>query len=412
MLPDKIEKLFWVLLIGWFILRTCLLGCQYTGNTDPVFKQEVLKYFSESDIEAGRNYELNGFWFKAIYGTIYILALVLLLRFGFFSYLWQKVSNLASEGIFKRDLLFILFFLAFLHILSFPSSFYFGYFMEKAAGFSNIDLTDWFIRYFKVVSLNLIIQTAFIVVILTFIRWFPQKWPWIVPLVSAITVAGSIILMPYLITPLFYNEKPLEEGELRNKLFEIANKANLSVKEIYVIDESRYSKHTNAYFSGFGSFRRIVLYDNLINSHTPDEVALIFAHEAGHWKYNHIIWGISCGLFGAFAICFLLYWIIDYLATVKWFGITYISSASSVPFFMIAYLLLQLFFAPIESQISQFMETQADKTSIELTGLKEVFKNAQIRLARDNKSDLLPHPFRVFWLYSHPIAIQRIHFAE
>ena len=79
---------------------------------------------------------------------------------------------------------------------------------------------------------------------------------------------------------------------------------------------------------------------------------------------------------------------------------------------MITYLILQLIFAPVESQISQFMERQADITSIELTGMKEVFKNAQIRLAKDNKSDLLPHPFRVFWLYSHPIAIDRIHFAD
>ena len=75
-------------------------------------------------------------------------------------------------------------------------------------------------------------------------------------------------------------------------------------------------------------------------------------------------------------------------------------------------IVLQLFFAPIESQISQYMETQADKTSIELTGLKEVFQKAEVRLAKDNKSDLLPHPFRVFWLYSHPIAIDRIRLAQ
>ena len=410
--PDKIEKLFWCLLICWFILRTFLLGCQFSGNTDPAFKQEILKYFSESDIEAGRNYALNGFWFKAIYGIIYILALVLLLRFGFFNNLWLRISKLVSEGLFKRDLVFTLAFLVILQILSFPSSFYFGYFMEKAAGFSNIDLTGWFLRYFKVVAINLAIHTSFFIVIIHIVRSLPNKWPWVVPLVTGIVAAISIILMPLIITPLFYNEKPLETGELRNKLFEIAKNANLEVKEIYVIDESRYSKHTNAFFSGFGRFRRIVLYDNLINSHTTDETALIFAHEAGHWKYNHMFWGLTCGIIGAFAVCYLIYWIFDYLTTVEWFGLSSLGSASSIPFFMITYLFLQLFFAPIESQISQFMETQADKCSIELTRLKDVFIKAQIRLAKDNKSDLLPHPFRVFWLYSHPIAIQRIHFAK
>ncbi len=410
--PEKIERIFWLIIIVWFLLRAFLLGCQYIGNTDEAFKMEVLKYFSEADIEASKAYSLNGFWFKAIYGTIHLLTLVLLLRFGFFEYLWTKITNLVGEGLFKNDLLFIICFLLILQLLSFPSSFYFGYLRENSAGFSNIDLFGWFLRYFKVIIINITIQSSFFIVILHLIRFFPDKWPLIVPLVSVIVVSISMLLIPYLITPLFYNEKPLESGELRDKLFEIANKAGLIVKEIYVIDESRYSKHTNAYFSGFGNFRRIVLYDNLISSHTPDEVALIFAHEAGHWKYNHILWGISCGFIGSILCCYLIYWLFGCISSVKWFGLTHIGSASVIPFFMICFFVFQLFFAPIESQISQFMEAQADKTSIELTGLKEVFKNAQIRLAKDNKSDLLPHPYRVFWLYSHPIAIKRIGFAD
>jgi STE24 endopeptidase len=83
----------------------------------------------------------------------------------------------------------------------------------------------------------------------------------------------------------------------------MAKKAGMQVEEVYVIDESRYSKHTNAYFTGVGSHRRIVLYDNLINSHTPGEAALIFAHEAGHWKYNHVTWGLGLGVLGI-APCF------------------------------------------------------------------------------------------------------------
>ena len=412
MLPDKIEKIFWCLIILWFIVRTVLLGCQYIGNTDPSYKQEVLKYFSETDIATSRNYSLSGFWFKAIYGAVYLIAIISLLRFGFFDYLWQKSINWVSSGLFKNELLFTVIFYIILDLLSFPASYYFGYLKESAAGFATVSFSGWLFRYLKIITINLLIQTSLVMVILFIIRNCPQKWPWITPLVTLIVVAGSMIIMPYIITPLFYNEKPLDKGELRDKLFEIAQKANLSVNEIYVIDESRYSKHTNAYFSGFGSFRRIVLYDNLINSHTTDEAALIFAHEAGHWKYNHILWGISCGFIGAFILCYFVYWVFDYVAVVKWFGLSDLGSAKILPFVTIIYMVFQLLLAPIESQISQFMETQADKSSIELTGLKEVFKNAQIRLAKDNKSDLLPHTFRVFWLYSHPIAITRIHFAD
>jgi STE24 endopeptidase len=410
--PERIEKIFWCLVIVWFLLRSSLLSCQYIGNTDPGFKQEVLKYFSETDIETGKAYALNGFLFKALYGAFYIFTLIILLCLGFFNSIWQKTVKLVGEGLFRSDLLFPFVFLFILSLLSFPSSLYFGYFKETASGFSNITSGSWFWYYFKAIALNIFLQGIFMWVVISIIHYFPTKWPWLLPLICSALVACSICIAPFIITPIFYNEKPLEKGEFRDKLFEIAKKAELSVNEIYVIDESRYSKHTNAYFSGFGSFRRIVLYDNLLTNHTPDEALMIFAHEAGHWKYSHMRWGLCCGLVGAFLVCFFVYWIFDYIAVVKWFGLYRIDSSSVIPFFMISYLILQLIFAPIESQISQFMEKQADLTSIELTGKNDVFKKAQIRLAKDNKSDLLPHPFRVFWLYSHPIAIDRIHFAD
>ena len=122
MTVEKIEKIFWCLVIAWFILRTCLLGCQYYGNTDPVLKQEVLKYFSEEDIQAGRSYALNGFWFKAVYGAVYVIVLILLLRFGFFSALWDKLGVWVGEKYKIREYLFPFCFLLILQMLSFPSS--------------------------------------------------------------------------------------------------------------------------------------------------------------------------------------------------------------------------------------------------------------------------------------------------
>lgn len=410
--PEKIEKIFWCIIVAWFILRACLLGCQYFGNTDPIFRQEILKYFSEEDIQVGRAYALSGFWFKAFYGAFYVVILILMLRLGFFGMLWDKLGVWFGEQYRIREYLFPFCFLIILQSLSFPSSLYFGYLRESAAGFSNVNLNGWLWLYFKSAALNVFLQGAFLVSVVEIIRWFPNKWPMVLPLISAVIVAVSILLMPVLITPIFYNESTLQPGELREKIFAILDKAKMDVKEIYVVDESRYSKHTNAFFSGFGSFKRIVLYDNLIKSHTADEAALIFAHEAGHWKHNHMTWGLLCGLIGAFCASYFVYFVFDYLAVVKWFGLSRIDSTAIVPFFMISYIVLQLFFAPIESQISQYMETQADKTSIELTGLKEVFQKAEVRLAKDNKSDLLPHPFRVFWLYSHPIAIDRIRLAQ
>ncbi len=412
MTPDKVEKIFWLALLAWFILRGILLGCQYIGNTDPGVAEELLKYFTKADIDAGRNYALNGFWFKAIYGTFFVLALVCIVKFGLVSMLWQKLSEICGTGFFRADLMFVIIFLIIVQLLSFPSDLYFGHYRETGEGFANVGIGGWLIKYFKSVMIGMAFETAGIMLLLAVLRWFPARWPVVLPLVMGGFGLLITLVAPMIITPLFYEQKPLETGDFRERLLAMAARAGMAVKEIYVIDESRYSKHTNAYFTGVGSFRRIVLYDNLVKSHTPDEAALIFAHEAGHWRYNHVAWGLTLGAVGLLISGLLYQYLFPLLAQVPWFGLGEISAARNLPFIMIAITLLQLFTAPFESQVSQFMERQADRVALELTGLNDVYKDAQIRLARDNRSDLLPHPLRVFWLYSHPPALDRIRAAD
>lgn len=410
--PEKIEKIFWLLLVAWFVIRSLLLGSQYVGQTDPAVKSEVLQYFSQTDIDAGRDYALGGFWFKAVYGSAYMLLLVILLKSGFFTSLWERITAWSGEGLFRNDLLFTLAFLMIIEALSFPSSLYFGYWREAAAGFANTGPGGWLLKFVKSAAVGIAFETAGILIMLAVLRWFPSRWPVVIPLVMGVFGVLVTLLIPVVITPLFYDQKPLEAGEFRTRLLEMSEKAGMKVKDIYVIDESRYSKHTNAYFTGLGAYRRIVLYDNLIKSHTPDEAALIFAHEAGHWRYNHVAWGLTLGVMGMLFIGLAYHLVFPSLAAVSWFGLGGIASAGNIPFLMIVAMMFQLFTAPIESQISQFMERQADETALRLTGLNDVYKAAQIRLSRDNRSDLLPHPLRVFWLYTHPPALERIKAAD
>ena len=409
---EKVEKLFWLLVIAWCILRIILMGSQYAGNTDPSFRAAVLRHFSDGDIAAGREYALYGFWFRAVYGFLLLGALIAMLRHGFFGALWQRTGDLAGPGLMRQDLLFILASLLVIQVMSFPSSVYLGYWREAASGFSNIDFAGWLLRYSKSLLLGLGLQTLAILILLAVMRWFPQKWQLLVPGVMGLFALAVTLLAPIIITPLFYNQTPLADGKFKADILGMAEQAGMEVEDVYVIDESRYSKHTNAYFTGVGSYRRIVLYDNLIKSHTPEEAALIFAHEAGHWKYNHVAWGLSLGVLGMLVIAVAYRLLFPVIAQVSWFGLTDMAGASGLPFLMVLLMMLQLFSAPVESQISQLMEKQADRVALELTGLRDVFISAQIRLSRDNRSDLLPSPLRVFWLYSHPPAIERIRMAE
>lgn len=412
MTPERIEKLFILAVIIWFCLRTFLLAAQYAGNTDPSYLSEVLKYFTQADIDAGKEYAMTGFWFKSVYGLLFMGALLAMLRTGVFSTAFVRIQAFCGNNFWSGNILFVVAFFVLIQLLNFPSSFYFGYWREAEAGFANASLVQWLLKYGKSVVLSVLLNSIAVILMIGVVRFFPQRWSVVVPAVLGLFAAVVTLLMPVLITPLFYNQKPLEAGELRTELFKVAERAGLPIDEIYVVDESRYSKHTNAYFTGFGRFRRIVLYDNLINSHTPEEVALIFAHEAGHWRYNHVAWGLSIGTIGALMACLAIFYSFQSIAGVTWFGLREMASAANLPFFMILFLFGQLFFAPFESQISQFMERQADRAALEFTGHKKAYVDAQIRLSRDNRSDLLPSLFRVFWLYSHPPALERIKMAE
>lgn len=408
----KFEKIFWLLVLAWCILRLVLLGSQYFGNSDPVWKESVLRWFNASDIEAGREYALYGFWFKTIYGFFIVGALIGMLRYGWFARIWQSTGAWAGPGLLRQDLLFITICLLIVELLSLPSALYLGYWREASSGFANIGFVGWLLRYIKSVLLGMGLQVFAVVLLLAVMRWFPHRWHLVVPGVMGVFALAVTLLAPIIITPLFYNQTPLSEGKFKSELLAMAKKAGMQVEEVYVIDESRYSKHTNAYFTGVGSHRRIVLYDNLINSHTPGEAALIFAHEAGHWKYNHVTWGLGLGVLGMLAIALVYRAMFPAMVTMSWSGVREIAGASGVPFILLLVTLLQLFVAPVEAQISQVMERQADRVALELTGLRDDFISAQVRLARDNRSDLLPSPLRIFWLYSHPPAIERIRMAE
>ncbi|MBF0544125.1 MAG: M48 family metallopeptidase [Candidatus Riflebacteria bacterium] len=407
------ERIFWIILLVWVIFRITLMSLSLKGNTDPIAKEHVTKFFSEKDIESGKNYALHGFWVKMILPFLTIALMVILMKNGTVPAVFNRIEQWAgSDSFWLKNLLFLLLFTAFLEAISLPFSYYLDFLSEKEFGFSNLTSFQWFLRHIKFLIVGLVIESAGLMMVLWFFKTFERSWPFIVPI--GITVYGIFItlLFPYLITPLFYNQKPISDGPLKEKILQIAEKAGITVSGIYELDESRYSNHTNAYFTGLFSEKRIVLYDTLIKSHTVDEAALIFAHEAGHWKHDHVFKGMAMGFVGSFLTCLLIWWIFPFLQCEKLFCLKELYSAQNLPFVYIVFSVFSLFCAPMDAQISQYFERQADMESLKLTGLTKIFINAEVRLALDNKADLLPHPYRVFWLYSHPPTIERIAMAE
>jgi len=380
----------------------------WTGDTSLERREQVLRHFTVQDIEKGREYALNGFWCRVIFPFVKIAVLLVIVFCGYSLKIGEFTDRLTGGGFWLSSFLFLLIFFGIMTIVSLPFDYYMSFICEHRMGFSNMTSGDWFWRYLKGIMISWPIQATAILIALWVIKTFVNIWPLILPMVITLIGAILMIVFPYLVTPIFYNQTPLEEGPLKAKIQEIAEKAGIPVEGIYQIDESRYSKHTNAYFTGLFSKKRIVLFDTLIKSHTVDEAALIFAHEVGHWLHDHVFKGTLIGFLGGLFGSFALWWIFPYLKAEPAFHLQELWSVKNVPFFSIVSLLLALYCSPFDAQISQYFERQADRTSLELTGLAQTFVDAEIRLARDNRTDLLPHPLRVFWLYSHPPTIDRI----
>lgn len=399
---------FWAVLVIWVLLRSWLLFLGYHGSSAPELRERVLQHFSAEDIQRGRDYSRLGFWPRVVLPYLQMAVLLALVFSGRAGRWYDALAQRFPGEFWRPGGLFLLGFFAVMALLALPFSFYLGFWKEHQAGFSNMTALAWFWRYAKGLLISWPIQIAGTLLVLWVIMKLPRAWPALIPFVTLAMGVLLTLIFPVLITPLFYEQKPIAAGPLKEKILAIADRCGIPVEGIYEIDESRYSKHTNAYFSGLFSKKRIVLYDTLIKSHTPDEAALIFAHEAGHWRHDHVFKGISLGFLGTLATCLVGFFVFPLLKSEPAFHLRELWSPANIAFFTALTMMFSLFVAPVEAQISQYMERQADRASLELTGLTEVYIAAEARLARDNHSELLPHPFRVFWLYSHPPAIDRI----
>jgi STE24 endopeptidase len=242
-------------------------------------------------------------------------------------------------------------------------------------------------------------------------RW-PRRW-WVPASVGGalLVVAGSFVY-PVVVEPVFNDFRPLAAGELRTDLFALAEREGIPVEEVLVSDASRRTTTVNAYVSGFGSTRRIVLYDTLLAQGTPEEVRLIVAHELGHAAARDVRNGTLIGALGTAAGVVLLYLVLTSPRVLRRAGVRSLADARSVALVLLAVTLLTTASGPLQMLVSRRIEARADVAALELTRDPAAFVAMQRRLAVTNLSPLDP-PAVLFGLFSsHPTAPQRIALAR
>jgi STE24 endopeptidase len=236
--------------------------------------------------------------------------------------------------------------------------------------------------------------------------WF---WAWVFFTLFEIVL---LWIYPVVIAPLFNKYEPLTDEALKDKITTLMAKVDLKTKGIYQVDEGKRSKHTNAYFTGIGKTKRIVLYDTLLASHSADEILAVLAHEIGHWKKKHILKQLIFMIIASLILLYFIYLILGWHPLYGAFGLK-VTPVYAGLFLVSLYLTAAGFFlSPVGATIMRRYEREADKMAWELTGTSASMINALKRLAKDNLANLHPHPLYVWFYYSHPPLIERIEYLQ
>ncbi|MCM8819839.1 MAG: M48 family metallopeptidase, partial [Candidatus Omnitrophica bacterium] len=202
------------------------------------------------------------------------------------------------------------------------------------------------------------------------------------------------------------------EGALKDAIEDFAKKENFAINGIFKIDASRRSTKTNAFFIGFGKFKKIALYDTLISKYTTEELVSIVAHEVGHYKKKHFIKGIIISVLTNGFMLFLLSFFINNRGLFSAFGMQNISVYASLVFFAFLYRPINFFISIICNYISRRYEYEADDFVVKEYKKPEAFVSALKKLSMDNFSNLTPHFLKVFFDYTHPPILERIKFIQ
>jgi STE24 endopeptidase len=346
-------------------------------------------------------------------------------RFGFISsifgnivtvvFIFGGVLNIYNSWVAALNLIFIpaglLFFLllsAASTVLDMPFDLYGTFRIENKYGFNTMTPKLWMADFFKSLLLSSVLTAIMITAGFWIIQSSPDFW-WI--WVWGFFLVFSIFMMyisPYVIEPLFNKFTPIDDAGLEESLKNMMEKANIKVGRVFKMDASKRSRHTNAYFTGIGKVKRIILYDTLIEKFDRDEILSVLAHEAGHWKKKHVLKMIIGMEIVSFVGIYISFKILrtDFLASL--FDIQQSTFFAKVVLLGFIGGIAAFPFAPLGAYISRRFERQADRFACELSENKEAMATALIKLSKDNLSNLHPHPLYAAFYYSHPPVVERL----
>jgi STE24 endopeptidase len=293
-------------------------------------------------------------------------------------------------------------------LLELPFSYYGTFVIEARHGFNRMSRALFFGDWVKSTLLSLLFVAGFTALAFWLVAAAPGSW-WLWVWLGFVSVSVLLTFAaPYLIEPLFYKMEPLAVRDLAAGVEQLAERAGVRVKRVLTMDASRRSAHSNAYFTGLGRVKRVVLFDTLLKQMTQGEILAVLAHELGHWKKHHVL----VRLVGSFALSlgalFVAHRVVGAPFVPALVGLETASFGARALVLSALASVLTFPLTPLGSAWSRGDERQADRFAVELSGRARELADALAKLARENLSNLHPHPWYAKFYYSHPPVTERI----
>ena len=402
--------MYFYIIIGMILFEyilSLLVDILNVKSLNPNLPDEFKDVYDKDKYKKSQNYTKSNTKFSFLTSSFSLLISLYFIFGGLYNSIDLYVRSYGFSEIVTGLLFFALLFVI-NDLLNIPFSLYKTFVIEEKYGFNKTTLKTFCSDKFKGYLLMIGIGAPVLSTIIYFFSNYSQ-YGWFY--VWLFIIAFSIILQPVFtifIAPMFNKFTPLQEGPLLNKIKDYLNKVNFPVQKLEVVDGSKRSSHSNAYFSGIGKYKRIALFDTLIDQMDENEILAIIAHEVGHYKLKHIYSGIILSSIQSGIMLFILSLFINNEQLFSVFYMDNLSVYASLVFFTMLYSPISMVVGVFFSIISRKNEFSADAYSAETAKLPESLITGLKKLSKENLSNLTPHWLNVFLNYSHPPVLDRI----
>ncbi|AFM43344.1 Zn-dependent protease with chaperone function [Desulfosporosinus acidiphilus SJ4] len=393
-------SLAWLIILGLTVIFAFLylVSALFPAPIDP----SVAKYFSITLAEKARTYNYTP---RILFIVNFCLQVVLLSWLLFSSKgrsLFQSIQKF-TKNYWLVTLLSVLGIWLISTLISLPFTYFSGYYWQKIWGFSTQSSAAWWMDYWKTTGIDLCISLAGGIIFFMLVNKASRSWWLIGSLLFSIWLVAEYFFWPIIVSPIFNHFKPVPDSAIVSMVNDLAHKAGLNVGAVLEMDASRQTTFANAYFTGVGTSKRIVIYDTLLHNYSLPEIKAVIAHEMGHWRHNDVIHGLLLGMAGGFIVFGLLTILLK-----PWLPKNSNKPPQLWAALQLAVILLLFVTSPIQNAVSRQMEQNADYFSLQLTGNLPAEIQLQEDLARNSLADLTPPAFIVWFSYDHPPTLARI----